>query len=112
MDTDEVVSSQSIQAAIETEPVVGDQPKVETKPIPTSSTPADATRSNPLAQLSSIPPPQLAIDSEPLPRVLVGSEPWHASVPSSWVPMITRDIGRQRRTVSVAAFKNFFLIYL
>lgn len=96
MDTDEIanVSLQSNQP-IDNATLAVSQPTVETTPIATGS-----SRTTPLAQLSSIPPPQLAIDSEPLPRVVIGSEPWHANVPNAWVPMITRDIGRQRRTVS------------
>lgn len=99
MDTDEVVNitPQSNQA-VETAPIVPSQPT--TTPISTSTALPVASHSTPLAQLSSVPPPQLAIDPEPLPRVLIGSEPWHAHVPNSWVPMITRDMGRQRRNVS------------
>lgn len=95
MDTDEVVvnvSSQSNQA-VESTPVARAQPPLDATPIATSST-------TPLVQLSSIPPPQLATDTEPLPQVLIGSQPWHANLPNSWVPIITRDIGRQNRAVS------------
>lgn len=36
--------------------------------------------------------------SEPLPSI-DRSEPWHAQFPPSWLPIITRDIARQRRQV-------------
>lgn len=36
--------------------------------------------------------------SDPLPNI-ERSEPWHAQFPSSWLPIITRDIARQRRQV-------------
>lgn len=37
--------------------------------------------------------------SEPLPTI-DRAEPWHAQFPTSWLPIITRDIARQRRQVS------------
>lgn len=40
-----------------------------------------------------------AADSEPLPNVVVGSESWHNGLPPSWLPIIARDLGRQRRQV-------------
>lgn len=36
--------------------------------------------------------------SEPLPTI-DRAEPWHAQFPTSWLPIITRDIARQRRQV-------------
>lgn len=38
-------------------------------------------------------------DNEPLPVVNVGSENWHRSFDQSWLPIIERDLARQRRQV-------------
>lgn len=103
MDTDEVIIVSSPTQTVNVESVEHSPPQVATTPIATGSGPTGATRSSPNSQLSVVPPPQAAVDPEPLPRVLIGSEPWHANVPNAWVPIITRDIGRQRRTVSVVA---------
>ena len=42
--------------------------------------------------------------SEPLPTI-DRAEPWHAQFPTSWLPIITRDIARQRRQVSFVSLQ-------
>ncbi|KAG5900468.1 hypothetical protein JTB14_010882 [Gonioctena quinquepunctata] len=54
--------------------------------------------------------PTLVIeDTEPLPNVVLGSEPWHGQVPEDWVPIITRDAQRQRRQNSQGPFSDAYL---
>ena len=49
-------------------------------------------------------PEPMATNQEVLPQVTVGSELWHAGLPQTWLPVITRDISRQRRNVSKKIF--------
>lgn len=38
---------------------------------------------------------------DPLPEITIGSENWHHNFAPSWLPVITRDISRQRRAVNI-----------
>ncbi|GFY49551.1 large proline-rich protein BAG6 [Trichonephila inaurata madagascariensis] len=41
--------------------------------------------------------------------VVLESDTWHSSVPQDWVPIITRDVQRQRRQAAQAPFSNAYL---
>uniref|UniRef100_A0A182NIL5 BCL2-associated athanogene 6 n=1 Tax=Anopheles dirus TaxID=7168 RepID=A0A182NIL5_9DIPT len=57
----------------------------------------------------SFPPPRSAGDDEALPTVEVGVESWHQHFPSNWLPIITRDLGRQRRQSPQAPFSDAYI---
>ncbi|XP_060519492.1 large proline-rich protein bag6 isoform X2 [Cylas formicarius] len=46
---------------------------------------------------------------ETLPNVVWGSEPWHRQTPEDWVPIITRDVQKQRRQNSQPPFSDAYL---
>ncbi|XP_076263344.1 large proline-rich protein bag6-A isoform X2 [Rhynchophorus ferrugineus] len=48
-------------------------------------------------------------ETEPLPNVIWGSEPWHRQTPEEWVPIITRDMQKQRRQNSQPPFSDAYL---
>lgn len=50
-----------------------------------------------------------SIDLEPLPNVVIGSESWHQVTPNDWIPIITRDIQKQRRQNPQPAFSDAYL---
>lgn len=52
----------------------------------------------------------LTEDNEPLPTITFGSENWHNNFPAPWLPIITRDISRQRRQVCKLIFFNSSIV--
>lgn len=57
----------------------------------------DVTMTIPVTMVEHQVPPPLQNDDNELPAVIIGSEPWHSHLPPTWIPVITRDITRQRR---------------
>uniref|UniRef100_A0A182SBN7 Uncharacterized protein n=1 Tax=Anopheles maculatus TaxID=74869 RepID=A0A182SBN7_9DIPT len=54
-------------------------------------------------------PPRPAADDEELPTVEFNAESWHRHFPSNWLPIITRDLGRQRRQSPQAPFSDAYI---
>jgi len=55
-----------------------------------------------------------SVEEEPLPddppvTVNMGSQSWHSNVPQEWIPVITRDIERQRRGVPETNLSDAYL---
>lgn len=46
---------------------------------------------------------------ESLAEVVIGSEAWHSTLPRDWVPIIARDVQRQRRQAPQSPFSNAYL---
>lgn len=79
---------------------------------PPPPTPTDQQRQNDLMETDadednenmSVDVNETAEDNEPLPTITFGSENWHSNFPAPWLPIITRDISRQRRQVGDRQF--------
>jgi len=48
-------------------------------------------------------------EDEPLPTIAIGSENWHNNFSAPWIPVIHRDISRQRRQSPQRAFSDSYL---
>lgn len=71
----------------------------------------DVTMAIPVAVVDPQVPPPLSKkdDDEELPSVVVGSEQWHSHLPSTWLPVITRDIARQRRQSPQGPYSDAYI---
>lgn len=96
-------------------PVSGSTPNASQVSAPTATSDVDngedVTMSIPVAVVNPQVPPPLAKkdDEEELPSVVVGSEQWHSHLPPSWLPVITRDITRQRRQIPQGPYSDAYI---
>lgn len=57
-----------------------------------------------------VPPPLIEKDDDgDMPAVVVGSEPWHTHLPPTWLPVITRDLTRQRRQSPQGPYSDAYI---
>ncbi|XP_050292719.1 large proline-rich protein bag6-B isoform X2 [Anthonomus grandis grandis] len=73
--------------------------------------PSPATNAIPVAAVPPTPHPPAVLEdtSEPLPNVVYGSQPWHRDTPEEWVPIIARDIQKQKKQSSQPPFSDAYL---
>ncbi|XP_069694192.1 large proline-rich protein BAG6 isoform X2 [Periplaneta americana] len=79
------------------------------EPMETDGISTEATRNGLQSESKDEQERNVAMDTDTLPDVLLGSETWHSTLPSEWVPIITRDTQRQRRQNPQPPFSDAYL---
>lgn len=89
-------------------PRVGVTPQATSNPGPRGGEPMDIEAAANVSQVASA--PVNTRPDDPLPdNIIIGSESWHNTIPSDWVPLIARDSQRQRRESNQGPFSDGYL---
>lgn len=103
-------SMETVPSTVQPTPQPMETDEIEEPPRPMNIDTEETISSTFNRNIETVVLPTVSSEDEALPSVVVGSEPWHFNIANpSWIPVITRDLNRQRRQSPQPPFSDAYL---